>query len=159
MVCKDALEIVEPLASGDRRMDDSARTHFETCPRCAGALASARRLEALLKAVEVPPAPEKFTSAVLQRIHRDRWRSEQRVDRLFNLAIAAAVLLVIGGILAVLNVNAVLSMTASAWLLLREGIRDVMKEAVPTLATYVAAAGLLASALFMWWWAERRLQY
>ena len=140
-------------------MDDSLRAHFETCPRCAGALASARRLEALLKAVEVPPAPERFTSAVLQRIHRDRWRSEQRVDRLFNLAIVAAVLLVVGGIVAMLNVDGVMSMIASAWLVLKEGTRGVMKEAVPTLATYIAAIGLLASALFMWWWAERRLQY
>jgi anti-sigma factor RsiW len=159
MLCKDALLLVEPIAAGDLPLDGDTRNHFESCPRCAGALASARKLESALKAVEIPAAPETFTAGVLQRIRRDRWRSEQHVDRLFNVAIAAAVLLVAGGIAAMLNVDAVLSVAASAWLLVRENARGAMKEAAPAVVTYVAAAGLLASALGMWWWAERRMQY
>lgn len=159
MLCKDAFELIEPVVSGDLILDDAARAHFETCPRCASALASARRLETMLKRIEVPPLPTNFTAGVLQHIRRDRWRSEQHVDRLFNVAIAAALLLVIGGILAMLNVNTVFSVTASAWTLVRDNMRGAMQEAAPTVVTYVAAAGLLASAVGMWWWAERRWQY
>ncbi len=56
--------------------------------------------------MEIPPAPAAFTAAVLQRIRRDHWQSEQNVDRLFNLAMVAAVLLVVGGVAALLNVDA-----------------------------------------------------
>lgn len=157
MVCRDVLERVEAIAAGDLPLDDVVRAHVESCPRCASALASAQRLEAMLRAVEVPPTPETFAAGVVQRIRRDRWRSEQRVDRLFNLAIAAAVLVILVGVAAILNVNAVLTMTASAWALLRDGTHQAVQAYAPTFATYVAAAGLLAAALFMWSWAERRL--
>jgi anti-sigma factor RsiW len=159
MVCEDILDLVEPIAAGDVRLDDDARAHIESCPTCAGALASARALEAALLAVAVPPTPAAFTAAVLQHIRRERWRSEQHVDRLFNLAIAAAVMLVAGGIAAMLNVDAVFSLTASAWILIKEGTGNAVRQAVPVAFTYIAAAGLLISALVMWWWAERRLQF
>ena len=157
MMCRAVLELVEPIAAGDLPLDDEVRAHVESCPRCAGALASAQRLEAALRAVEVPPAPDSFPSAVLQRIRRDRWRAEQRVDRLFNVAIAAAVIIILVGVAAMFNVHAILTMTASAWPLLRDGTRETVRQFAPTFATYVAAAGLLAAALFMWSWAERRL--
>ena len=51
---------------------------------------------------------------VLQRIRRDHWQSEQNVDRLFNLAMVAAVLLMIGGVAAMLNVDVVLAIAGSA---------------------------------------------
>ena len=157
MVCRDVLELVEPIAAGDLPLDDVVRAHVESCPRCASALASAQRLETALRAVEVPPVPETFAATVMQRIRRDRWRAEQRVDRLFNLAIAAAVLVILVGIAAILNVETVLTMTASAWPLLRDGTRETVRQFAPTFATYVAAAGLLAAAVVMWSWAERRL--
>lgn len=159
MLCKDALELVEAIAAGDVQMSDGVRAHVETCPRCAGRLASARRLEALLRSAAPPPLADGFTPAVLQRIRRDRWRSEQHVDRLFNLAIAAALLLVTAGIATLLNVDALFTVSASGWALLRENMAGVMRDAAPTLVTYTAAAGLLASAIVMWWWAERRWQY
>jgi hypothetical protein len=159
VLCKQALDLVEPIAAGDLELDDRSRAHFESCPRCAGALASARRLNAVLMAVEVPAAPGNLAAAVLQRVRRERWRSEQQIDRLFNLAIVAAVVLVAGAVVAMLNVDTVVSLSRTVWFLMRDASRDAMRQAVPTLATYVAAAGLLASALAMWWWAERRLEY
>jgi anti-sigma factor RsiW len=160
MQCREVLERIEPIAAGELELvPDEVRAHLETCPRCASALASAQRLESALRAIEVPPAPAAFTAAVLQRVRRDRWRSEQRVDRLFNLAIAAAVLVIVAGVAAMMNVDGVLTVTGSAWTLLRDGAREAARAFAPTFATYVAAAGLLALALVMWSWAERRLGF
>ena len=159
MQCADVLDLVEPIAAGDLLPDERVREHLHSCPACAGALASAQRLETLLKGMEIPTAPAAFAARVLQRIRRDRWRSEQNVDRLFNVAIVAAVILIAGGLLALLNVGTVISLTGSVWTLLKEGSRETARTAVPTVLTYVAAAGLLASALGMWAWAERRMQF
>jgi anti-sigma factor RsiW len=159
MQCADVLDLVEPIAAGDLQPDERVREHLHSCPACAGALASARRLETLLKGMEFPVAPAAFAAQVLQRIRRDRWRSEQNVDRLFNVAIVAAVILIAGGVLALLNVGTVISLTGSVWALLKEGSRETVRTAAPTVLTYVAAAGLLASALGMWAWAERRMQF
>jgi anti-sigma factor RsiW len=159
MSCSDMIELIEPIAAGDLQPAAAVRAHLESCVTCAAALASAQRLEAALQALEIPPAPATFTAAVLQRIRRDKWQSEQNVDRLFNLAMAAAVLLVAEAVIAMLNVDTVLALTASAWGLMKEGMRTTVHDAAPTVFTYIAAAGLLASALGMWWWAERRLTF
>ena len=159
MNCPDVLDLVEPIAAGDLVPDDRVRDHLQSCPGCAGALASAQRLEAQLKAMEFPAAPPAFASRVLQRIRRDRWQSEQNVDRLFNVAMVAAVILIAGGVLAMLNLETVITLTGSAWALLKEGSRETARTAAPTVVTYLAAVGLLASALAMWAWAERRMQF
>ena len=106
MSCSDVLDLIEPIAAGDLGADEAVRAHLQSCVTCAAALASAQRLESALKGMEIPPAPATFSATVLQRIRRDRWQSEQNVDRLFNLAIVAAVLLMIGGVAAMLNVDA-----------------------------------------------------
>jgi anti-sigma factor RsiW len=159
MSCSDVLDLIEPIAAGDLRADEAVRAHLESCVTCAAALASAQRLEAALKAMEIPPAPATFAATMMQRVRRDRWQAEQNVDRLFNLAIVAAVLLMVGGLAAMLNVQGLLSISGSALVLVRESMRAGVQQAAPTLATYVAAACLLASALGMWWWAERRLMF
>jgi uncharacterized membrane protein YidH (DUF202 family) len=159
MMCSDVLDLVEPIAAGDLLPDERLRDHLHSCPRCAGALASAQRLETQLKGMEFPAAPPAFATEVLQRIRRDKWQSEQNVDRLFNVAIVAAVILIAAGVVAMLNVEAVISLTGSMWTVLKEGSRETARTAAPTLGTYIAAAGLLASALGMWAWAERRMQF
>ena len=68
-------------------------------------------------------------------------------------------IVIAGGLLALLNVGTVISLTGSIWPLLKEGSRETVRTAAPTVLTYVAAAGLLASALAMWAWAERRMQF
>jgi hypothetical protein len=157
MTCKDAIDLVEAIAAGDLELVGEPLEHVESCPRCAAALASARRIEAVLAAQDTPPAPPRFTPLVMARIRRERWRSEQAVDRLFNVAIVAAVLLVSGGVLALLNLNQVLAVAARLWTAFAEASVASSKAAVPTIGTYVAAIGLFTSALGMWWWAERRL--
>ena len=157
MTCSDVLHLVEAVAAGDLEVDDRLRAHFETCPSCASALASARRLEAALQARPSPPAPAQFTTTVLGKIHNERWRSEERVDRIFNVAIVVAVLLVIGSVLALTNVGAVLSAAGSLWGVLAAVSGEAVEAAAPVVLTYIGAAGLLMSALAMWWWADRRI--
>ena len=157
MTCAGALQLVEAIAAGDLEVNEDVRTHFETCPLCASALASARRLEAALRERPKPQAPAQFTQAVLGRVRHERWRSEERVDRVFNVAIVVAVLLVIGSVAALTNVGAVLAGAGVVWGLLASVGDQALESAAPALATYIAAAALLMSALAMWWWAERRL--
>ena len=109
MSCSDVLDLIEPIAAGDLGADEAVRAHLQSCVTCAAALASAQRLESALKGMEIPPAPATFSATVMQRIRRDRWQSEQNVDRLFNLAIVAAVLLMVGGVAAMLNIDAMLA--------------------------------------------------
>lgn len=157
MTCRDLLEFIEPIAAGEMQLDPAMRAHIESCPQCAAELASARRIETLLAARPANTAPARFTPAVLQRIRRNQWRTEQAVDRIFNLAIVLALFLVAGGVLAVLNVGGVLSVMGSAWGLFAGVGTSVARNAAPSLNTYIAAAALLVSALAMWWWADRTL--
>ena len=159
MTCKEALELVEPIAAADIAVDAIARAHFETCPRCAAVLASARRVEMMLAGREVPLAPPGFTPAVMQRLRRERWRSEQRVDYLFNAAIAVALLLIAGGIFALMNISGVMAAAGGTWTAVASLGEQLARTAAPTLDTYVAAILLLLSALGMWWWAERNLSF
>jgi hypothetical protein len=157
VTCSEAVHLVEAIAAGDLIVEEGIRAHFESCPRCASALASARRVEAALKARPAPEAPASFTPAVLARIRQERWRSEQHVDRVFNVAIAAAAMLVLGGVIGLTNVSAVAAVAGSVWGFVPHVMNQMAEEAAPKVLTYIAAVGLLMSALVMWWWAERRL--
>jgi hypothetical protein len=159
VTCRDTVHLVEAIAAGDLAVADDVRAHFESCPSCSAALASARRVEAMLQGRGVGEPPATFASAVLARIRDDRWQSEQRVDRIFNVAIAAAVLLIVGGLAAMTNVSGVLAGSAWIWSVLAKASGDILNAAVPVLLTYVGAAGVLMSALFMWWWAERSFSW
>jgi anti-sigma factor RsiW len=157
MKCRDVLELVEAIAAGDIAADAALGAHLESCPGCASTLAAARRIEALLGGREARNAPARFTPSVLQRIRREEWRSEQRVDRVFNVAIALALLLVAGGGAALLNLAGLARAFSAAWEMAAGVGSTAARTAAPSLNTYIAAAALLVSALGMWWWADRTI--
>jgi anti-sigma factor RsiW len=157
MSCRDVIELVEAIAAGDLEPDRELRAHLETCPGCAAALSSARQLEAALARREAPLPPPRFAAAVLHRVGRERWRAEEHVDRLFNVAMVMAFVLVAGGAVALMNLSGVLAAASQTVAIIGSVRGELARSAAPSLTTYVAAAGLLASALVMWWWAERRL--
>ena len=159
MNCTQAIELVEPIAAGELDVNEDVRAHLESCPGCASALAAARRIDAGLAARPAPPAPERFEWIVLQRIRRDRWRAEEHVDRLFNLAMAVSLVLVVGGVLALMNVGALVATVSGMWAVVSASGGEALRNAAPTVSTYVAAAGLLLSALAMWWWADRTVEF
>lgn len=154
MTCDDVLNQVEAIAAGDLAAGEGARQHLETCPACAAALATATRIEAMLAARPVVEAPPRFVAAVQQRIRRERWQTEQRVDSIFNIGIAAAAVLFIAGIVFVLRASAVFDAAGNLSAVLATVGAQAVEAAAPTLATYVAATGLFLSGLAMWWWAE-----
>jgi anti-sigma factor RsiW len=157
VTCRDVIHLVEAIAGGDVEVDAGVRGHLETCPACASTLASARRIEAALAARPAPRAPDNFTAAVIGRIRSERWQSEQRVDRIFNLAIAASALLVIGSLLALTNVSGVVGAAGWIWGAFAQLSGQWAQDAMPRAVSYVAAGGVLMSALLMWWWADRGL--
>ncbi len=155
MTCREAADLIEGIAAGDIEPNAQARAHFETCPSCARMLASARRLEAVLAGYRPPPVPDRFVASVLQRVRRERWRVERNVDLLFNGAILVALLIVVGGVVALLDVRGVVAASSEAWSGLSVMSIQIAQQMAPAINTYIAAAGLLLTALGMWWWAER----
>lgn len=154
MTCDDIRDLVEPLAADELTPTEEVRAHLETCPSCAAALATARRIEATLAARLVVEAPARFSASVHQRIRRERWVAEQRVDRIFNVAIAAAILLLAGGVFFLVRGSAVLEATSQFLSLASTFSGDAARTAAPSAGTYIAATGLFVSGLAMWWWAE-----
>jgi anti-sigma factor RsiW len=157
MTCRDVLDRIEAVAAGDEPVTPEFRSHLEGCVACAAALAQARRIETMLAARPAPSAPARFSASVTSRIRQERWRSEQHVDRLFNVALLLGVLAIAGGLLALFNVNAMTAAFAGSLALLNRWSGEIVVQAAPRLPTYLGAAGFLATALFVWWWAERRL--
>lgn len=157
MTCQHAAEFIEAIAADEIQPTPELRGHFETCPSCAGALATAVRLEALLAATPPPPAPDGFVKQVLQRVRRERWRMEQNVDRLFNVAMIAALVIVAIGVFSLMNLSGVVTASDEAWSALTTLGGQVAQKMVPVVDTYIVAACLLVTALAMWWWAEGRI--
>ena len=157
MDCRHVRELVDVLPGGDEPVTGEVRAHLESCPACAAALASATRIDALLAALDVPEPPARFTLSVMQRIRRERWSAEQRVDRLFNVAIVFGLAVIIAGIGALMNLSGLLGAAGAVADAMGAATHTAARQAVPTVVTYVAAAGLLVSALATWWWAERKL--
>jgi anti-sigma factor RsiW len=157
MTCRDVLDRIEAVAAGDEPATPELRAHIEGCLACAAALAEARRIEAVLAARPAPSAPARFSAAVTSRIRQERWRSEQHIDRMFNGALVLGVLAIAVGVLALFNVNAMAAAFTGSLAILNRVSEEVVVEAARRFPTYFGAAGFLATALFVWWWAERRL--
>lgn len=154
MTCRRVLDQVEAYAANELQPDATVRGHLETCPRCAAALADARRIEAFLTAWPAPEAPARFTAAVQHRIRRVHWQAEQRVDQVFNGVILIAAILVAGGISAMFNVEALLGLAHALGDVASVAGAAAAEKAAPSSSVYLAALGLLASALLTWWWSE-----
>lgn len=155
MTCREVLDQVEAVAGGDEATP-AFRAHLERCVACAAALATARRIEAALAARPAPTAPARFSGVVLARVRRERWRAEQHVDRLFNAAVAFGIFIVVGGLAMLMNLSGLMGAIGGGLTVVREFGGVAVNRAFPVVPTYIAAGGFLATALLVWWWAERR---
>jgi hypothetical protein len=157
MTCREVLDRIEAVAAGDEPATAEFRSHLEGCLVCAGTLAKARRIETMLATRPAPPAPPRFSAAVNSYIRQERWRSEQHVDRVFNVALLLGVAAIAVGVLDLFNIAAMAAAASASLALLNRVTGDIVVRAAPAFATYVGAVGLLVTALFVWWWAERRV--
>jgi len=155
MFCDEALNSVEAIAAGELQPDGRIAAHLETCPNCAAALESARALERMLRRRSVPPPPPQFTQRTLGRVRRARWRSEQFLDMGFNVAIVTGVLGVVAAIWLLVDRTGLSAVSRDAIGFFGSGLTVIVQRVAPSLPLYAAATALLATALGIWWWAER----
>lgn len=154
MTCDIAEESIDAVASGEP-VAEAVRVHIESCARCAASLAMATRIDRALRAAPAVRPPERFTTSVIARIRRERWRADQHIDWVFNLAVGLAIAVVAVGGLALLNSGSVTAWIVSMSTLIAEGLtREAPAQAPPPLWSYVLACGLLGTAVAVWRWAE-----
>jgi anti-sigma factor RsiW len=155
MFCDEVLETIELIAAGELTPSARVAHHLASCAGCAGALAAARRVDALLRSRAAPAAPAHFSSRVMNRMRRTRWRSEQLIDWGFNFALVTVGGLVVFGLWIVLRRSGLAAVSSDAMELLGPGMAQFARRISPSLPLYAAATGLLGTALAVWWWAER----
>ena len=155
MFCDEALDAVEAIAAGEMTADGRIADHLASCPNCAAALVAARQLERVLQRRGAPTPPAQFTARTLARVRRARWRSDQFLDVGFNVAIVVLVAAVFGGVWMLLNRTGLTAVSSDAVDLFGSGLVTLVRRVAPSLPLYGGAAALLASALGVWWWAER----
>ncbi len=155
MFCDEALDAVEAIAAGDQTADGRVAAHLASCPNCALALEGARQLERSLRLRTVPAPPAQFTSRTINRVRRAQWRSDQFLDAGFNLAIGLVVVAVVAGVWMLLHRTGLAAVSNDAVNLFGTGFATLAQRVVPSLPRYAGAAALLATALGIWWWAER----
>ena len=155
MFCDEALDAVEAIAAGDLTADGRVAAHLASCPNCAAALVSARSLEQMLQRRGVPAAPPQFTSRTMARVRRARWRNDQLLDVGFNVTLGLVVLVAVGGIWMLLNRSGLAAVSNDAVDLFGTGLVTFARRVAPSLPLYAGATAVLATALAIWWWAER----
>jgi anti-sigma factor RsiW len=152
--CRETQDMIEALAADETTATPAVREHLTTCVRCAASLALARRIEATLGPRRRESAPARFTTSAIARVRRERWRAEQRVDRAFNLAIAASIVLLVSGLTMLFNVSGVVTLVGNFSQIVAEGVRAAADRVVPALSTYLAGTAIILTAAGVWWWAE-----
>lgn len=154
MTCGEVDDLIEAVVAGDEQPSAAFRAHVEGCVRCAAAVARARRIDALLRDRPAPSAPPRFQGAVAARIRGARWESEQQIDRAFNVAVVLGLVAVVVGVAALFNLSALSAAGATVMSFLARPAPAA--QVVPSASTYLLGSAFLGTALFVWWWAERR---
>jgi len=155
MYCDEALDAVEAVAAGEVAPDGRLADHYATCPNCSTALASARDLERLLQLRPSPKPSAQFTTRTMARVRRARWKSEQVLDVGFNVAIAVVVLAVVVGVWMLVDRSGLSAVSSDAVDMFGRGLVALAQRIAPSVPVYAGAMALLATALGIWWWAER----
>jgi hypothetical protein len=155
MFCDEALDAVEAIAAGERIPAGRVGQHLASCRQCAAALESARRVEELLRARELPKPSSNFTARTMTRVRRARWRSERVLDTGFNLALTLVITGIAGAVWVLMNRTGLVSLSSGAVQLFGSGVMTLVHRVAPSLPLYGAATALVGSALIIWWWAER----
>jgi anti-sigma factor RsiW len=152
--CDQLEPLIEAIADGTLEPAPEDRAHLETCARCSARLDQARGIEQWLAAREVPLPSPSFTAAVMARIGHEQWKTERVVDIGFNLAIAAAVLVIMLGAAGAAWSLGFVTITIDSATLMRAAISEVEGRVLNQVQSVFVAAVVLTMALVLWWWAE-----
>jgi anti-sigma factor RsiW len=155
MFCDEVLDAIEPIAAGELTPDGRVASHLGSCPDCAAALESARRLEQLLRSRPAPRTTPQFTARTMTLVRRRRWRSEQFLDVGFNVALGLVALAIVGAIWVFAHRSGLVSIGNNALDLLGTGFVMAARRVAPSVPLYAGATALLVTALGIWWWAEK----
>jgi hypothetical protein len=154
--CHDVADSIEALAAGETGLcAPGAIEHVRTCEACAGRVAMARRLDALLAAsVADVPVPESFTTRVVKRAHAERRRRERIVDRVFNVAVFGTGVLVVAAAVLLLQWTGVSVVLGNVATLAGEGVITAAAATRDDTFLYIAGSLAALTALVMWRWSE-----
>jgi hypothetical protein len=152
--CEEFDDLVESVAAGEVPLDGDAAAHVSSCIRCAGELALARGIDGLLRVQPTPVARPELTSAILAAVRRERWRSEQLLDLSFNVTVAAAVAVLLGGLWLLASLSGLGGVGTDAMALVNDAARLAVDHIRPMLPVYALATALLVVTWGIWVWAE-----
>lgn len=155
MFCDEALDAIEAIAGGELTPEGRIAQPLVSCRNCANALATARRVETMLRTREVPAPSSHFTQRTLMRVRRARWRTEQFLDLGFNLALGLIVLGVLGAVWMLMTRTGVNAVGTDAMELFGSAVLTLVRRAAPSVPLYAGATAVVATVLAIWWWAER----
>ena len=151
--CEQAEPFIEAAAVGET-VPDAIAAHVASCAGCAARLALAERIESALVSRAVAVPPESFTTAVVARMRRDRWRAEQVIDFGFNLAIGIGVLIVAAGVVGLAWRSGVMQIGLEMSSVLLPAVRTAAARALADARLIMLVTLLLTTAIGLWWWAE-----
>ena len=151
--CEQADPFIEAAAVGEA-LPDAVAAHVASCAGCATRLALAQRIETALATRAVAVPAESFTTAVVARMRRDRWRAEQVVDFGFNLAVGIGVLIVAAGVVGLAWRSGVMQMGVEMSAILLPAVRTAVARALADARLIMLVTLLLTTAIGLWWWAE-----
>ncbi len=157
MTCTELDDLIEPLAAGDVEPTAEVRAHLAECPSCAASLSLATRIDRLLTAQVAPMPRADFTAALVARLRRERWRSEQMLDLTFNLAIGLVAVIAIVGLWVAFSSTGLGAVGAAALNAAGRALAESASRAAPQAGIYMVTTVGLVMGLFVWWWAERGL--
>ena len=153
MSCHDANAYLEAVAVGES-VPDAIRAHVYVCPHCAARLRLAERIERTLAARPVAVPPATFTTAVVARVRRQRWRAEQVIDWGFNIFLAIGLALIVSGVAGIFWASGLVVISRDVFAAFAAGSEMAMTGVLSQARTVFMAAVLLTLTLGVWWWVE-----
>jgi hypothetical protein len=109
----------------------------------------------MLRTRPVQQAPTQFTARTMATLRRRRWRSEQFLDVGFNVALGIVAIAVGAAIWMFAHRSGLASVSNDAVTVVSANVVSFAHRIAPSVPLYAGAAGLVATALGVWWWAER----
>ena len=153
MSCLEDNPFLEAVAVGET-VPDQVRAHVDDCLNCKARLQLAERIDRTLAARPVAAPPESFSTAIVARVRRERWRSEQVLDWGFNIFVTIGVGLIVVGVAGVVWASGLVVVSRDVFAALTAGTEMALTGVASQARTFMLAALLLTLTLGVWWWVE-----